>query len=96
MLQTLEKTLFAGFKRIFIAVGKDAHHNITLIGHGLTTSLPEDSISQVLTSFEGQKSVWNLSNQRERPKLNATSNRSPRATSKHVINGKKFLNIKQT
>ena len=54
---SIEKTLSAGFKRICIAVREDAHHNITLIGHSLTTSLPEDSISQVLTSFEGQKSV---------------------------------------
>lgn len=54
---SLEKTLSAGFKRICIAVREDAHHNITLIGHSLTTSLPEDSISQLLTSFEGQKSV---------------------------------------
>lgn len=55
-------------------------------------------------NFSSTNLVWgtkNLSNQRERPKLNATSNRSPgttrnSSTSKHVISGKKFLNIKQT
>lgn len=97
LLQTFLRKLC----RICIAVRKDAHYNITLIGHSLTTRLPENSISQALTSFEGQKIVWNFPNQRERPKLSATSNRSPRttrnsSTSKHVISGKKFLNIKQT
>ena len=89
----LEKTLFAGLKRVCKAVRKDAHHNITLIGHSLTKRLPENSISEVLTSFEVEKSVWNFSNQREGSNLSATSNRSPStmrysSISQHVMSGK--------